>query len=98
MKNPRKSQSKKNFTEPQPETSGICKPASVVVGKTEDSTDDDSEVCCECNLFIPRELRFFVTWVQCTRCGHWIYLIFRTSVRVVRRGDVSLYKHCTPEE
>ena len=58
MRNQRKKpKSEKILTEPQPGTFGICKHASAVAEETEDSLEDDSEVCCACKVFTPAELR-----------------------------------------
>ena len=101
--------SEKRMLEPQTGTSGTYKPASTELHQVsplqseEESLDDESEFCCVCNLFTPAELRHctsltFVEWVQCIKCGHWVNLVFCTSVRVVRRGYDFLCKHCVSEE
>ena len=66
---------------------------------------EDSEKCCVCGLFQPRELAncvslTFVKWAQCdgvtngTPCKHWTHLIYCTPVRVIRRGDTFHCPHC----
>jgi hypothetical protein len=93
--NAKKPKSLKNKSDPQPGTSGTarpttCKPKDTDVMDSDVALEEDldTEVCCVCNLFTPQELRqstslLFVKWVQCTKCGHWVHLIYCTSVRVV---------------
>ena len=54
--------------------------------------DDDDEVCCQCQLFQPVEVRnctslIFVKWAECTHptCKHWVHLQFCTPVKTVPR-------------
>jgi len=99
--------SQKSISEPLPGPSGTAKakPTKAVHEDSDGSLEEDSneEVCCVCNLFTPVELQkssslIFVKWVQCTKCGHWVHLMFCTPVRVVRRGDEFLCHHCVDEE
>ncbi|XP_053385176.1 uncharacterized protein LOC128550335 [Mercenaria mercenaria] len=98
------SPSRKSKSEPQPGPSGTARPVTTSADSDVSLDEDtDTDLCCVCNLFTPQEVRqstslIFVKWVQCTKCGHWVHLRFCTPVRVVRRGDDFLCKHCTTEE
>ncbi|KAL4219711.1 hypothetical protein ACF0H5_022281 [Mactra antiquata] len=87
-----------NRSSQQPGTSGMSKPESTTVTRSED-VESDNDVCCVCNLFTPQEVYkssslIFVKWVECDECGHWVHLGFCTEVRVIRRGEKYLCPHC----
>lgn len=83
---------------PKPSTSGMCKKSKAEEIKCLDSengdsdTDieyDDSEKCCVCGRFSPKELREtaafeLVKWAKCTQCDHWVHLKYCTTIRCVR--------------
>lgn len=75
---------------------------------TDNDSDDDTEKCCVCGLFQPRELAdcvslTFVKWAECDGmrngqpCRHWTHLCFCSPVRVIRRGDKFFCPHCVEE-
>ncbi|XP_062566908.1 uncharacterized protein LOC134229216 [Saccostrea cucullata] len=60
-----------------------------------DSEIEESEKCCVCKLFEPKQLRscvsiVFTKWGKCMfdNCDHWVHLGFCTEVRVLRRHDI----------
>ena len=87
---------------PKLSNSGVSKPKKAP-SRSEDIDSDsfldsDSELCCVCNLFTPREIRnssslIIVKWVECSNCGHWVDLGYCTKVRVVRGDDNFLCHH-----
>lgn len=86
----------KPLSSPKPSTSG----ENIVPMTDDESSDDDSEVCCVCNKFAPPTLHTkpylkLVSWAQCTTCAHWVHLSFCTDKQVVRRGDTFNCPHCT---
>lgn len=62
----------------QASTSGTSKPRNYPVTRSEDvdsdSSESDTDLCCVCNLFTPKEVSssslIFVKWVQCGACEH----------------------------
>lgn len=73
---------------------------------SEDSVDSESElgsepgeICCVCKSFyVPREKRdgslFFVNWVGCDVCNHWVHLKFCTDLRVARKNTQYICPCC----
>ena len=69
--------------QPPPRTTGpLC--ITVNPSNTDSSSDEDiseTEMCCVCKLFQPKQLQHFVSlvltnWVQCddNNCNHWTHL------------------------
>lgn len=90
-----------------PGTSGINKSGgpisldsdSYCSSSNDDDDIDESEKCCVCHLFQPKEFHecaslVFLKWAQCDICNHWVHLIYCSSTRVIRRGDEFRCPHC----
>jgi len=76
--------------EPGPSHINLC--AEDPMEETSLDEDEDDEVCCQCNKFSPDGMRNrkdikFVSWAQCSACGHWCHLHFCTSVESVGPDD-----------
>ena len=76
---------------------------------SDEMESEDSDVCCVCGLFQPKELAncvslTFVKWAACdgkengVPCQHWTHLQFCSPVRFIRRGDTFLCLHCKSNE
>ncbi|KAJ8312951.1 hypothetical protein KUTeg_010324 [Tegillarca granosa] len=92
------SSSTHNISSPQPGSSRI-NISDLSTGMSSCDKMEDSEKCCVCNQFTPKEIRDsnfleFTQWVQCDTCAHWVHLKYCTSVRVVRLGDKFNCIHC----
>lgn len=99
LKKSKKSSSNKAVDSPKPG------PSHIYLSDSSQSLDEDempeSEKCCVCKLYEPKELRqcnslIFVKWAECTRCAHWVHLIFCSEKRVVRKGEPFYCIHCSP--
>ena len=101
----KKSKTKKQLNyEPVPSTSGIVnnKPRNHhnhIQSDTDNEEIDDSEKCCVCGLFQPKELEksdfiFFIKWAQCVKYIHWVHLKFCSPITCIRRNTEFLCPHC----
>lgn len=68
---------------------------------TDDEEITESERCCVCKQFTPKEIRGgagleLTKWVQCENlgCRHWTHLKYCTQLRAVRRDTKFFCIHC----
>ncbi|KAH3866262.1 hypothetical protein DPMN_029321 [Dreissena polymorpha] len=66
---------------------------------SQNSTDTEEDLCCVCHKRFPAALKgctslVIVKWGQCDQCGHWVHLMFCTSVSVLRRDSEFRCIHC----
>ena len=81
--------------DPQPGPSGMqIIPISDIDSDSTFENEDETERCCVCKMFEPKQLKdcvsvIFVKWAQCdfSSCGHWTHLQFCCKQRVIRLGD-----------
>ena len=67
----------------------------------EEENMPESEKCCVCKRYQPKELvqcvsLVFTKWAQCTLCSHWVHLVYCSDKRCVRSGDPFYCIHCSP--
>jgi hypothetical protein len=77
----------------------------VVISTDTGESEEDSETCCVCGLFQPKEVvnctsLIFVKWAKCDGikngqpCNHWTHLKYCSPVKVLRRNDKFFCCHC----
>lgn len=81
------------------------KSSNVAVSSSDDGDSSSDEIqeeekCCICKKFSMPGTKYsvvFTKWVQCEKCPHWVHVQTCTPSRVIRRGDIYVCPHCTPE-
>ncbi|KAJ8306058.1 hypothetical protein KUTeg_016603 [Tegillarca granosa] len=81
------------------------KSSNVAVSSSDDGDSSSDEIqeeekCCICKKFLMPGTKYsvvFTKWVQCEKCPHWVHVQTCTPSRVIRRGDIYVCPHCTPE-